>query len=138
MNELLNGLVIGVVIGACMLLIRLVDFMLDKYGRRGNGGSGFDANSRVLLIEAARKIQAIDFQALSTQTSTMFVQHAKTDEDGVPVWYVRRSLESAIHKLSENVNSNTQFLRDQTVSINRQTEMIGRLVEEIRQQSNNG
>jgi len=33
--------------------------------------------------------------------------HAKTDEDGVPVWYVRRSLEGAINKLSENIDKQT-------------------------------
>lgn len=33
--------------------------------------------------------------------------HSKTDEDGVPVWYMRRSFEAAINKLADNIEKQT-------------------------------
>lgn len=38
--------------------------------------------------------------------------HALTDSDGVKVWYVRKSLDDAVLKLSENVESQTEILRE--------------------------
>lgn len=37
--------------------------------------------------------------------------HAKTDNDGVPVWYVRQSLEDAISRLADNIEKQTELLR---------------------------
>ncbi len=37
--------------------------------------------------------------------------HAKTDQDGVPVWYVRQSLEEAIVRLADNIEKQTELLR---------------------------
>ena len=38
--------------------------------------------------------------------------HNVTDNDGVKIWYVRRSLEEAIKKLSENIDVQTKALQE--------------------------
>ena len=38
--------------------------------------------------------------------------HDKEDSEGVKVWYVRRSLEDAITKLSENIERQTEILTE--------------------------
>ncbi len=41
----------------------------------------------------------------------LYQWHAKTDQDGVPVWYVRQSLEEAINRLADNIEKQTELLR---------------------------
>jgi hypothetical protein len=55
------------------------------------------------------------------QIRDLYVWHSKTDEDGVPVWYVRRSLEDTIVKLAENMEKQTELLR---VMVENQKQMI--------------
>ena len=43
--------------------------------------------------------------------------HAVTDEDGVKIWYLRRSLENAIEKLTNNLDLQTQLLRELVLSV---------------------
>ena len=52
------------------------------------------------------------------QTADLHEWHAVKDTEGVPVWYVRRSLEEAIKELSDNIG--------------RQTDIFSGLVTEIR------
>ena len=40
--------------------------------------------------------------------------HSVKDQDGVPVWYVRRSMETAIDKLAENIQTQTLILQKLT------------------------
>lgn len=43
--------------------------------------------------------------------------HDQRDADGVPVWYVRRSLEDAIRGLSDNVANQTELMREMVKEI---------------------
>ena len=52
---------------------------------------------------------AEDLSKLCRQVEELHVWHSKTDQDGVPVWYVRRSLEDAIEKLAENIEKQTDL-----------------------------
>ncbi len=61
---------------------------------------------------------------LQKQINDLHKWHDKTDTDGVPIWYVRSSMEEAIKALGSNVN--------------RQTEVFRELVHEIRGASGNG
>lgn len=56
---------------------------------------------------------------INSQVKDLHDWHAKTDQDGVPVWYVRRSLEAAIEKLADNIQ--------------KQTDVFSRLVWEIQE-----
>jgi len=37
--------------------------------------------------------------------------HNKMDEDGVPIWYVRKSLEKVLETMAENLKIQTEILR---------------------------
>lgn len=55
-------------------------------------------------IKSMEKIQA----GVAKQIRDLYDWHAVTDEDGVKVWYVRRSLEQAIRELSANIAEQTK------------------------------
>lgn len=74
-------------------------------------------------LTAIRKRDKIDkmcgmLNTLGRQTADLHEWHAVKDSEGVPVWYVRRSLEEAIKDLSDNIG--------------RQTDIFSSLVTEIR------
>lgn len=50
------------------------------------------------------------FDLMASQTQQLFDLHNQRDDDGVPVWYVRRSLENAIEKLADNIGTQTTLL----------------------------
>tara|TARA_Y100000310_G_C20445648_1_gene698273 strand:- start:202 stop:510 length:309 start_codon:yes stop_codon:yes gene_type:complete len=50
-----------------------------------------------------------DCRVCLTLLQKIYEMHDKTDEDGVYVWYVRRSLEDAITKLGRNIEKQTHI-----------------------------
>jgi hypothetical protein len=48
------------------------------------------------------------------QIDQLWNWHNKTDQDGVPVWYVRKSLEDVIYKLSENIENQNKLMESNT------------------------
>jgi len=46
------------------------------------------------------------------QVQELYNMHNQKDGDGVYVWYVRRSLEDAIIKLTESIDQQTQTFRE--------------------------
>jgi len=61
-------------------------------------------NHKKHVFDDARAVQ------LFQQTDELHKLHSIKDEDGVPVWYVRKSLEKAINNLSENVARQTSMM----------------------------
>lgn len=57
---------------------------------------------------------AINWAKLVQEISDLHNWHAKTDNDGTFVWYVRKSLEDAVRQLAENIDKQTDLLRQQT------------------------
>lgn len=47
----------------------------------------------------------------------LFKMHNVKDEDGVPVWYLRRSLESAIEKLVVSISAQTDVFKELVIRI---------------------
>lgn len=54
---------------------------------------------------------------MAKQIHELHEWHAVTDEDGVKIWYLRRSLENAIEKLTSNLDMQTQLLREMVISM---------------------
>ena len=68
---------------------------------------GLLAVDRVL---GALKSRGVDLQRIGRQVDDLHDWHDETDADGVKIWYVRRSLEDALHSLSENISLETKLL----------------------------
>ena len=76
----------------CVLVLRLVfDFLSKKK---------FGKNGLCLTPKIIQQIQ------------DLWEWHSKTDDEGVKVWYVRRSLEKAIERLAENTDTQTTVLTE--------------------------
>ena len=60
------------------------------------------------------KSRGVDLVTMARQIARLDEMHAKTDEDGVPVWYVRRSLEKAVVDLNEAIRHQTELLQQLT------------------------
>jgi len=68
---------------------------------------GAIALDRVLSMLKGR---GIDLQKMSRQTDSLYDWHNVRGEDGVPVWYVRKSLEEAMITLADNLLRQTEIL----------------------------
>lgn len=105
----------GGVVVASLMIYRIVDFMLNKYGGKDRAKDK-DADHDKLMA-AADALLAVDLKKMELQGQTMFDLHNVKDREGVPIWYVRSSLEDAIKKL--------------VVSIDNQTNLVSSLVREV-------
>lgn len=57
------------------------------------------------------------FEKMVKQIDELHQWHDVTDDDGVRVWYVRRSLEGAIEKLTHTLDAQTLLLRELVLSL---------------------
>ena len=55
------------------------------------------------------RLWSVDWKGMEHKIDDLYTWHDKTDADGVPVWYVRRSLEVAISDLSVSINKQTKI-----------------------------
>jgi len=62
----------------------------------------------VWVIEKGFSMAAM--RKMQRQVCDLYNWHDKEDEDGVKVWYVRRSLEEAIKQLADNIAAQTDLL----------------------------
>jgi hypothetical protein len=69
------------------------------------------------LKERARTQCNVTLDTMAKEVHEMHEWHAVTDEDGVKIWYLRRSLENAIEKLTNNLDVQTQLLRELVISM---------------------
>jgi len=128
-SDLTAGLVIGVVIGGCLLVIKLIDYFLQKHINNDNTKETrcwMDDARREEIISAAKKINQIDFRQIEDEVHHMDVLHSKTDENGVPVWYVKSSLETAIIGLNTSINNQNDLIKEQIIIFK---QMVGEMKE---------
>lgn len=69
------------------------------------------------LKEKVRAQSNTVIDIMAKQINELHEWHAVTDEDGVKIWYLRRSLENAIEKLTNNLDIQTQLLRELVMSM---------------------
>ena len=100
---------IGSVALILWMVFGFVTNILHLKDRRANG----KLTSGAEMVEMRTKLRDIceRMTGMCQQVDDLHVWHKKTDDDGVPVWYVRRSLEQAIGKLAENIGTQTQVLQ---------------------------
>jgi transcriptional regulator len=83
----------------------------------------------------------IKVDGLYSINKTMYDWHDKSDEDGVKIWYVRRSLEEALHEnvkainiLAKNSEAQTRLLEDmvrQNKEMSKDQMILSKLLERL-------
>ena len=56
--------------------------------------------------------RGIDLHRITRQIDDLHKWHAKEDDEGVKVWYVRRSLEETLRTLADNIGNQTAVLQE--------------------------
>lgn len=89
------------------------------------------------------RVEKIDMKVdgLLQTNKTMYDWHDKNDEDGVKIWYVRRSLEEALHEnvkainiLAKNSEAQTRLLEDmvkQNKEMSKDQMILSKLLERL-------
>ena len=61
---------------------------------------------------------------MQQQINELWQLHNVKDGDGVPVWYVRKSLETNLRVLSENIAAQTEVLREMMLEMKQLREKV--------------
>lgn len=85
---------LGVGLIAALMVIREVLNFLDK--KKGSPDEGSLIGEHVSDVKGS-------VTAIKDKVDDLHEWHNKTDADGVPLWYVRRSLEESIRALGEKI-----------------------------------
>lgn len=110
----LGFFIMGGVVVAALLIYRIVDFMLNKYGgsiKHLSGGSACPCiQDKEKFDKLVDKLDSINWKEFERKNDIMFALHDVKDSEGVPIWYVRNSLEEAIKQLTRAVENQTQLI----------------------------
>ena len=104
-----------------ILVLREVFGFLEKKRSNGNGTSPSAAD-----VLAAANLKKTIYE-ISRQMDDLYEWHRVADEDGVKVWYVRRSLETAMRDLADNIKAQTLVLTELMAEMRSVREDMGRL-----------
>lgn len=85
------------------------------------------------LKERMRTQNNSQLDLIAREVHEMYEWHAVTDEDGVKVWYVRRSLENALEKLSHTLDAQTQLLREMVLILKDTRNEMDAVIRETRE-----
>lgn len=95
------------------------------------------------LKSISERVEKVDIKidVINQMNRTMFDWHDKNDEDGVKIWYVRRSLEEALHEnvkainiLAKNSEIQTKLLEDmvrQNKEMSKDQMILSKLLERL-------
>lgn len=95
------------------------------------------------LKSISERVEKVDIKIdiINQMNRTMFDWHDKNDEDGVKIWYVRRSLEEALHEnvkainiLAKNSEIQTKLLEDmvrQNKEMSKDQMILSKLLERL-------
>jgi hypothetical protein len=113
MDELLTQLGVGGIFA--LLIIREVLGFLSKRKERGNGNG--NGNGKPAMTAAVQSDLFQLLREINEGTKELVRLHDVKDEDGVPVWYVRKSLERQIEQLVTGVAQLTSAIAQQVKAL---------------------
>lgn len=102
MNNSPDTVVIGALVAGLLILAEVIKALASKLLNRRNGG--VDSNTVLMKMIKLQEDQNLILKRMADQTNQLYKWHAKTDDDGVPVWYVKKSLEKAIINLGTAID----------------------------------
>jgi hypothetical protein len=95
---------LGVGLIAAIMVIREVLGFLDKKKFLSDNGNGSLNGHGAVMNEHVNDVR-LAVSKVKEKVDDLHDWHDKRDADGVPLWYVRRSLEDAIKDLGEKVSA---------------------------------
>ena len=84
---------------ALLIIREVLGFLKTKSGPNGPNGNGVVS------------LQVKELRTMAEQIQKLYDWHDQRDEDGVPIWYVRKSLERHIGQLTETLRTLTQEIK---------------------------
>jgi len=122
--------------GAGGSLAVLIYLLSQRYWDSRRGPSPEEVNKALIRMVQSEDRMVKMLDDIQKRTQEMHQWHNVKDHDGVPVWYVRRSLEDAIIKLAATIDKQTEFFsaltlasRDQKRDIEEIKEAVEKIVE---------
>jgi hypothetical protein len=85
------------------------------------------------LKERVRCNSNVTIEQMAKEVHEMHEWHAVTDEDGVKVWYIRRSLEHTLDKLSHTLDAQTQLLKEMVLILKDTRNEMDAVIRETRE-----
>jgi hypothetical protein len=85
------------------------------------------------LKERVRYTHNTALEQMAKEVHEMHEWHAVTDEDGVKVWYIRRSLENTLDKLSHTLDAQTQLLKEMVLILKDTRNEMDAVIRETRE-----
>lgn len=86
-------------------------------------------NNKQLMVEVLTIKNKVD--NIEKLIEILYTWHDKEDADGVKIWYVRQSLESAIEKLTETLENQTDLIKEYPIIMSSIVDKITDLSREI-------
>ena len=99
MTEMLDGIIIGIIVGAVLVGIKVVDYMVNKKDR-ANGDCGVQKSDFDELYEEIHNVKTVSYENKELNQK-LWDLHNRFDEDGMPLWYVPRSWSKAQDKIMD-------------------------------------
>ena len=138
-----NGLVANGALLATLVALALRELFswLKEKNLQNTDNKIYQINDNLKSI--SNRVEKIDLKvdSLGQMNKTMFDWHDKNDEDGVKIWYVRRSLEEALQEnvrainiLAKNSETQTRLLEDmvrQNKEISKDQMILSKLLERL-------
>ena len=103
---------------ALMIIKEVFNFLSKR-----NGGSKANLDDSTISRKVSKDLSPKVDESLHILRD-LHEWHSKTDEDGVKVWYVRRSLERTIDDLSDAIKAQNELLQEQTRALR---DVLGKL-----------
>ena len=137
-----NNLFLGALVIPLILLVikEIFSWLRQKNLQSSDTKIAMMADSIKVLSDRAEKVE-IKLDNLNHMNKTMYDWHDKSDEDGVKIWYVRRSLEEALHEnvkainiLAKNSEAQTRLLEDmvkQNKEMSKDQMILSKLLERL-------
>jgi hypothetical protein len=137
-----NNIVLGALVIPLILLVikEIFSWLRQKNLQASDTKIAMMADSIKVLSDRAEKVE-IKLDNLNHLNKTMYDWHDKSDEDGVKIWYVRRSLEEALHEnvkainiLAKNSEVQTRLLEDmvrQNKEMSKDQMILSKLLERL-------
>lgn len=138
-----NGLVANGALIATLIALALRELFswLKEKNLQGTDNKIYQMKDSMRNI--SERVEKIDIKVdmISQMNRTMYDWHDKNDEDGVKIWYVRRSLEEALQEnvrainiLAKNSETQTRLLEDmikQNKEISKDQMILSKLLERL-------